>query len=124
MQGFSASGKSASRANSSAPRVQRSPSSSRRPQPLHCTAPSLGASRYEVESGPVSVLGQNAHPRGHWALNELSPAEIRGTFPGVTYQLGNLLAAATATIQNAIASSMGRDYLLALWPASWRSSPW
>jgi len=46
-------------------------------------------------------------------LNELSPAEIRGTFPGVTYQLGNLLAAANATIQSAIASSMGRDYS---WP--------
>jgi len=46
-------------------------------------------------------------------LNELSPAEIRGTFPGVTYQLGNLLAAANATIQSAIASGMGRDYS---WP--------
>jgi len=46
-------------------------------------------------------------------LNELSPAEIRGTFPGVTYQLGNLLAAANATIQSAIASSMGRNYS---WP--------
>jgi len=46
-------------------------------------------------------------------LNELSPAEIRGTFPGVTYQLGNLLAAANATIQSAIASGMGGDYS---WP--------
>lgn len=36
-------------------------------------------------------------------LNELSPPEIRGTFPGVTYQLGNCLAAANATIQSAIA---------------------
>ncbi|GHO46723.1 MFS transporter [Ktedonospora formicarum] len=31
-------------------------------------------------------------------LNELSPAEVRGTFPGLTYQLGNLIAAANATI--------------------------
>ncbi len=46
-------------------------------------------------------------------LNELSPPEIRGTFPGVTYQLGNLLAAANATIQSAIASGMGGDYS---WP--------
>jgi SHS family lactate transporter-like MFS transporter len=46
-------------------------------------------------------------------LNELSPPEIRGTFPGVTYQLGNLLAAANATIQSAIAAGMGHDYS---WP--------
>jgi len=32
-------------------------------------------------------------------LNELSPPEIRGTFPGLTYQLGNCLAAANATIR-------------------------
>jgi len=29
-------------------------------------------------------------------LNELSPATIRATFPGFTYQIGNLLAAANA----------------------------
>ena len=47
-------------------------------------------------------------------LNELSPPEIRATFPGVTYQLGNLLAAANATIQSAIAASMGGDYSFVL----------
>ena len=36
-------------------------------------------------------------------LNELSPPEIRGTFPGLTYQLGNCLAAANATIQSGLA---------------------
>ncbi len=46
-------------------------------------------------------------------LNELSPPEIRGTFPGVTYQLGNLLAAANATIQSAIASGLGGNFA---WP--------
>lgn len=46
-------------------------------------------------------------------LNELSPAEIRGTFPGVTYQLGNLLSAANATIQSAIAAGLGGNYS---WP--------
>lgn len=46
-------------------------------------------------------------------LNELSPPEIRGTFPGVAYQLGNLLAAANATIQSAIASGLGGNYS---WP--------
>lgn len=42
-------------------------------------------------------------------LNELSPAEIRATFPGFTYQMGNLLAAANATIQSSIATSLGGD---------------
>jgi MFS transporter, SHS family, lactate transporter len=46
-------------------------------------------------------------------LNELSPPEIRATFPGVTYQLGNLLAAANATIQSAIATGLGGNYS---WP--------
>jgi MFS transporter, SHS family, lactate transporter len=46
-------------------------------------------------------------------LNELSPPDIRGTFPGVTYQLGNLLAAANATIQSGIAGALGGLYS---WP--------
>ena len=32
-------------------------------------------------------------------LNELSPASVRGTFPGFAYQLGNLLASRNAVIQ-------------------------
>ncbi len=36
-------------------------------------------------------------------LNELSPAAVRGTFPGMTYQLGNLLAAGTAPLQSGLA---------------------
>jgi SHS family lactate transporter-like MFS transporter len=32
-------------------------------------------------------------------LNELSPSEMRGTFPGVAYQLGNLFAAPIAVIE-------------------------
>jgi SHS family lactate transporter-like MFS transporter len=43
-------------------------------------------------------------------LNELSPPEIRATFPGTVYQLGNLLAAANATIQAGIASAIGHNY--------------
>jgi SHS family lactate transporter-like MFS transporter len=35
-------------------------------------------------------------------LNELSPPNVRGTFPGFTYQLGNLLAAGTVQIEAAI----------------------
>ena len=36
-------------------------------------------------------------------LNELSPAELRGTFPGFAYQLGNLLAANTAVVEAKLA---------------------
>ncbi|MFL6528001.1 MAG: MFS transporter [Chthoniobacterales bacterium] len=36
-------------------------------------------------------------------LNELSPAGLRGTFPGFAYQLGNLLAANTAVIEARLA---------------------
>jgi SHS family lactate transporter-like MFS transporter len=47
-------------------------------------------------------------------LNELSPPDIRATFPGVTYQLGNLLAAGNATIQSSIADHMNHNYSWAL----------
>ena len=47
-------------------------------------------------------------------LNELSPDEARGTFPGFVYQLGNLLASANATIQAGIATHLGGNYGLAL----------
>jgi SHS family lactate transporter-like MFS transporter len=38
-------------------------------------------------------------------LTELSPAEIRGFYPGVTYQLGNCLAAFNLPIQQSLAAS-------------------
>ncbi|WP_265516468.1 MFS transporter [Nitratireductor luteus] len=47
-------------------------------------------------------------------LNELSPDELRGTFPGLTYQLGNLIAAANATMQAGVAEHYGNDYAFAL----------
>jgi SHS family lactate transporter-like MFS transporter len=47
-------------------------------------------------------------------LNELSPASIRATFPGVVYQLGNLLASYNATLQAGIGERMGGDYSWAL----------
>jgi SHS family lactate transporter-like MFS transporter len=47
-------------------------------------------------------------------LNELSPEEVRGTFPGFAYQLGNLLASGNATLQAAIATHYDGDYGLAL----------
>jgi len=47
-------------------------------------------------------------------LNELSPPEIRATFPGFVYQLGNLLAAINLNLQLAIAGLYGNDYGLAM----------
>jgi SHS family lactate transporter-like MFS transporter len=37
-------------------------------------------------------------------LNELSPAPVRATFPGVTYQLGNLLSSRNSVFQVALAN--------------------
>jgi SHS family lactate transporter-like MFS transporter len=47
-------------------------------------------------------------------LNELSPDEARGTFPGFTYQLGNLIASVNARLQAGIAADYGGNYALAL----------
>src|SRR4029077_14883901 len=47
-------------------------------------------------------------------LNELSPDNARGTFPGFVYQLGNLLASVNAMLQVAIATHYGGNYALAL----------
>jgi SHS family lactate transporter-like MFS transporter len=47
-------------------------------------------------------------------LNELSPPEVRATFPGLVYQLGNFLASANAPLQAAIGGAMGHDYSWAL----------
>ncbi len=47
-------------------------------------------------------------------LNELSPSQVRGTFPGFVLQLGNFLAAANATIQSLIADKMDHNYSVAM----------
>ncbi|RQS66504.1 MFS transporter [Burkholderia sp. Bp8963] len=43
-------------------------------------------------------------------LNEISPANIRATFPGLVYQLGNLLASVNAPLQASIAIQKGSSY--------------
>jgi SHS family lactate transporter-like MFS transporter len=43
-------------------------------------------------------------------LNEMSPDTIRATFPGLVYQLGNLLASSNAVLQADLATSHGNDY--------------
>lgn len=45
-------------------------------------------------------------------LTEMSPDAIRGFYPGVTYQLGNCLAAFNLPIQEALASSHGYPFAL------------
>jgi SHS family lactate transporter-like MFS transporter len=47
-------------------------------------------------------------------LNELSPDEARGTFPGFVYQLGNLIASVNATLQASVAAHFGGNYSIAL----------
>jgi len=47
-------------------------------------------------------------------LNELSPPEIRATFPGVVYQLGNFIASSNLNIQVAIAEAHANNYGLAM----------
>ena len=47
-------------------------------------------------------------------LNELSPANVRATFPGTVYQLGNLIASSNAVIQTSIAARHGDNYASAL----------
>ncbi|AFC43837.1 MFS transporter, sialate:H+ symporter (SHS) family protein [Mycobacterium intracellulare MOTT-02] len=46
-------------------------------------------------------------------LTEMSPDAIRGLYPGVTYQLGNLLAAFNLPIQERLAESHGYPFALA-----------
>src|SRR3954462_15087870 len=45
-------------------------------------------------------------------LTELSPDEIRGFYPGVTYQLGNLLAAINLPLQTSLAESHSPSFAL------------
>ena len=57
--------------------------------------------------------------QGAWSmvpawLNELSPFAVRATFPGVVYQLGNLLSSRNVVFQADLAASRGGDYGYAL----------
>jgi SHS family lactate transporter-like MFS transporter len=46
-------------------------------------------------------------------LSEMSPDEIRGFYPGVTYQLGNLIASLNLPIQERLAARHGYPFALA-----------
>ena len=77
-----------------------------------------------THGGSLAMLGLGAFliqvmVQGAWGvvpshLNELSPDAVRGTLPGFAYQMGNLLAAITATAQSWLAARHGGDYAFAL----------
>ncbi|SMG26908.1 MFS transporter [Paraburkholderia susongensis] len=47
-------------------------------------------------------------------LNEISPDEIRATFPGLVYQLGNLISSVNGPMQAKIAELHGNNYALVM----------
>jgi SHS family lactate transporter-like MFS transporter len=77
-----------------------------------------------IGTGSVATLAVGAFliqfaAQGAWGvvpahLNELSPAAVRGTFPGLAYQLGNLGASLIGTLEATLAESRGNDYSFAL----------
>ncbi|MXN73443.1 MFS transporter [Burkholderia sp. 4701] len=78
---------------------------------------------WAYSSGPLALAAgaflMQISVQGAWGiipvhLNEISPDDIRATFPGFVYQLGNLLASGNATMQASLAVSHGNDYSLAL----------
>ncbi len=78
---------------------------------------------WAYSSGPLALAAgaflMQIAVQGAWGvipvhLNEISPDEIRATFPGLVYQLGNLLASVNLYMQTKIAVANGGDYSLAL----------
>jgi MFS transporter, SHS family, lactate transporter len=80
-----------------------------------CAALGMVAIPLWIFSPTVALLAAGAFAiqfavQGAWGiipahLNELSPGDVRGTFPGLTYQLGNLFAAGAAQIEAGLAQS-------------------
>lgn len=74
------------------------------------------------QSLPALALGAfliGGATQGAWAvvpayLNELSPPALRAMFPGLVYQLGNLIASRNAPFQAGLAEARGGDYGFAL----------
>jgi SHS family lactate transporter-like MFS transporter len=69
----------------------------------------------------AGAFGMQFAVQGTWGvipahLNELSPPEVRATFTGFTYQLGNLVAAGTAQLEASLAqrSSYGEAMAIVL----------
>jgi MFS transporter, SHS family, lactate transporter len=67
----------------------------------------------------ISAFVMQVFVQGAWGvipahLNEMSPDAIRGFYPGVTYQLGNLLAAINLPLQERLADSHGYSFAFAV----------
>jgi SHS family lactate transporter-like MFS transporter len=62
----------------------------------------------------VQFLVQGAFSMVPAHLNELSPEGTRGTFPGFTYQLGNLFSSRNQPLQASFAAAHGNNYGLAI----------
>jgi SHS family lactate transporter-like MFS transporter len=73
------------------------------------TAVSLGAGAFCMQ---FAVQGAWGVVPAH--LNELSPAAVRGLLPGLSYQLGNLLASLNTPMQTSLAQRHGGDFGYAL----------
>ncbi|CDY75635.1 Permeases of the major facilitator superfamily [Caballeronia glathei] len=78
---------------------------------------------WAFSSGPVALASgaflMQISVQGAWGvipvhLNEVSPDEIRATFPGLVYQLGNLLASVNATLQASLAVTHDNNYGMAM----------
>jgi SHS family lactate transporter-like MFS transporter len=78
--------------------------------PVFAYAPTLGTLALGAFLMQFVVQGAWGVIPAH--LTELSPDEIRGFYPGVTYQLGNLLAAFNLPIQQALARQHGYPFAL------------
>ncbi|MGC1548326.1 MAG: MFS transporter [Rhodanobacter sp.] len=68
----------------------------------------------------IQVMVQGAWGVVPTHLNELSPDAVRGTLPGFAYQMGNLIAAGTATAQSwlAVQHGVGLPLVMSLWIAA------
>ena len=74
------------------------------------------------QTAPMLAMGaflMQFFVQGAWGvipahLNELSPAEARGTFPGTVYQLGNFIASYNLPLQTGIATAQHENYSIAL----------
>jgi SHS family lactate transporter-like MFS transporter len=80
--------------------------------PLFAFAPTLGLITLGAFMMQFFVQGAWGVIPAH--LSELSPDEVRGFYPGVTYQLGNVLAAANLPLQTWIADHHGGGTALAV----------
>ncbi|MCE3550438.1 MFS transporter [Pseudonocardia sp. RS11V-5] len=80
--------------------------------PLFALAPTAGWLALGAFLMQVVVQGAWGVIPAH--LTEMSPDTIRGFYPGVTYQLGNCLAAFNLPIQQSLAASHGYPFAL-LW---------